>query len=203
MEIRKLEENDAEQFSDLIINMYSNLNNLEWFSPMPYDIENVKTIITKPRFYVLGAFIENKLVGVSSLDYKCGKLFGKIDFPEGSNETNTVEIGFNIVHSEFRGQRIMQQLIDVILKKIEDDKFEWVFAKVHKDNIASFKSFLNKGFDILTSFKKGVCKDDFISLSSEPFFSKEGKENAKISLEKNKENEEIIVDYKIYTKKIK
>ena len=35
--IRQLTSDDAANFSSLIIDMYSNLDNLEWFSPMPFD----------------------------------------------------------------------------------------------------------------------------------------------------------------------
>ena len=52
MEIRQLEKTDAKAFSALIVDMYAHLENLEWFSPMPYDKESVETMIEKPRFYI-------------------------------------------------------------------------------------------------------------------------------------------------------
>lgn len=42
MVIRQLQTKDAKQFSKLIIHMYEHLHNLEWFTPMPYDIKKVK-----------------------------------------------------------------------------------------------------------------------------------------------------------------
>ena len=90
MIIRKLNENDTQDFCDLIVNMYSNLENLEWFSPMPYDYDNVKSIILNPRFFVVGVFVNDKLCAVSSFDYKCGKLIGKIDFPKNCNTNISV-----------------------------------------------------------------------------------------------------------------
>ena len=86
MVIRQLQTKDAKQFSKLMINMYEHLHNLEWFTPMPYDIKNVVGMIENPRFYIVGAFIRNKLIGVSSLDYKCGKLIGKIDLQNLANQ---------------------------------------------------------------------------------------------------------------------
>lgn len=202
MKIRKLCKEDAVAFSELIVNMYSNLNNLEWFTPMPYDIENVTNMIENPRFYIIGAFIDNHLAGVSSLDYKCGKLIGKIDFPTDCNTEKLVEIGFNIVHSEFRGQKIMQQLIDYLLEKLKNDGFEYVFSKVHEDNIASNKSFFNKGFKIWCHYTKPVDKEDFIALSGQPFFCPQGKITAKQTLDKFKNNENIIVEYNILIQKL-
>ena len=203
IEIRQIEEKDVDSFCELILNMYSNLENLEWFTPMPFDKENVLTMINKPRFYIIGAFVNDRLVGVSSLDYKCGKLIGKIDFPKECNTEKLVEIGFNLVHSDFRGNKIMQLLIDYLLNYLKEKDFEWVFTKVHKDNIASLKSCYNKGFLSCIDFEKPVEKISFENLSSQDFFSEIGKKNAKDTLKKFKNSEEIVVNYKILLKNLK
>lgn len=203
MDIRKLEEKDAKEFSELIVNMYSHLDNLEWFTPMPYDLDNVKGMISNPRFYIIGAFINDKLVGVSSLDYKCGKLIGKINFPSECDTNKLVEIGFNLVHYDYRGNKIMQKLIDFLLEKIKNDGFEWASTKVHEDNIASNKSCENKGFKKWRRYTKAVNKQEFEMLASQPFFSKIGKENSIKTLEKFKDREDIIVEYNILIQKIK
>ena len=182
--------------------MYSNLENLEWFSPMPYDYENVKGMIEHPRFYIIGYFEDDELCAVGSLDYKCGKLIGKIDFPSSCNTDKLVELGFHMVSSKHRGKGIMKELVNYLLNKLKEDGYEWAFAKVHKDNFASSKSLQKNGFEIYSSFSKPVKKDDFIFLSSQDFFCKEGKENAKNTLIKNKDNEDIIVDYNILLKRI-
>ena len=200
--IRQLTLEDAQDFSDLILNMYSNLENLEWFSPMPFDIDNVKGMISNPRFYIIGYFNDNDLCGVGSLDYKCGKLIGKIDFGANCNTEKLVELGFHMVNSKYRGNGIMKELVHFLLNKLKKDGYEWAFGKVHKDNFASSKSLMKKGFEIHCDYSKPVKKEDFIFLSSQPFFSKQGKENAKKTLEKNINNEDIIVDYNILMRKI-
>ena len=202
MEIRQLEKTDANEFSALIVDMYAHLENLEWFSPMPYDKESVETMIEKPRFYIVGAFENGELCGVSSLDYKCGKLIGKIDFPPDCNTDKLVEIGFNIVHSKHRGKGIMKLLVSHLLEKIVADGFEWAFAKVHQDNHASSKSLLKNGFEIFSDYKKPVSKEEFESLSSKPFFSVDGRVKAEVTLNKFKNEDEIIVNYNILTKKL-
>jgi len=203
MEIRQLTTNDTEDFCSLIKNMYSSLENLEWFTPMPFDTESVKGMLEKPRFYIIGAFENNTLCGVSSLDYKCGKLIGKIEFPASVNTESLVEIGFNMVHSNHRGKGIMKQMVSYLLEKCKTDGFEWVFSKVHKDNFASSKSLEKNGFSVFASYKKGVNKEDFASLSREPFFSEIGKENAEKTLAKySAEDTEIFVDYNLYIKKM-
>ena len=200
--IRQLTLEDAQDFSDLILNMYSNLENLDWFSPMPFDIDNVKGMISNPRFYIIGYFNDNDLCGVGSLDYKCGKLIGKIDFGANCNTEKLVELGFHMVNSKYRGNGIMKELVHFLLNKLKKDGYEWAFGKVHKDNFASSKSLMKKGFEIHCDYSKPVKKEDFIFLSSQPFFSKQGKENAKKTLEKNSNNEDIIVDYNILMRKI-
>lgn len=204
MNIRQLNVNDTEKFCDLIIDMYSNLENLEWFSPMPYDYNNVKSMIENPRFYIIGVFDEENLCAVSSLDYKCGKLIGKVEFPKECNTDKLVEIGFTMVSSKYRGRGIMKIMVANLLEKIKADGFEWAFGKVHKNNFASSKSLIKNGFIVCNDYIKPVKKADFISLSSEAFFSKVGKENAKITLSRIKpEDEEIIVDYNILIKDVR
>jgi len=200
--IRQLTVDDAEKFSDLILDMYSNMDNLEWFSPMPFDLDSVKNMIEKPRFYIIGYFDNDYLCGVGSVDYKCGKLIGKINLPDDCNTDKLVELGFHIVDSKYRGNGIMKEMVEYLLDKLKDDGFEWAFGKVHKDNFASSKSLMRKGFEVFSDFNKPVKKEDFIFLSSQDFFPKKGKENAKITLDKNKDNEDIIVDYNILIKKL-
>ncbi len=202
MIIRQLTIDDTQQFCDLIVDMYGHLENLEWFSPMPYDYDNVSTMIQKPRFYIIGCFEGDTLCGVSSLDYKCGKLIGKIDLPQDCNTDSLVEIGFNIVHSQHRGKGIMKTMVEYLLNKIKQDNFEWVFAKVHKDNFASSKSLIKNDFLVFSDYSKPVNKQDFISLSSQDFFSPQGKLKAQKTLQKFIDQEEIIVDYNILIKKL-
>ncbi len=202
MIIRQLAIQDTQQFCDLIVDMYGHLENLEWFSPMPYDYDNVSTMIQKPRFYIIGCFEGDTLCGVSSLDYKCGKLIGKIDLPQDCNTDSLVEIGFNIVHSQHRGKGIMKTMVEYLLNKIKQDNFEWVFAKVHKDNFASSKSLIKNDFLVFSDYSKPVNKQDFISLSSQEFFSPQGKLKAQNTLQKFSDQEDIIVDYNILIKKL-
>ena len=201
--IRELTIEDAEQFAELIKNMYSDLENLEWFSPMPFDVENVRNMLTNPRFYVIGYYDNDILCGVSSLDYKCGKLIGKVDFPKECDTSKLVEIGFTMVHSNYKGNGIMKKLVAHLLNKIKEDGFLWVFGKVHKDNLASSTSIIRNGFEICSQYLKPVKVAEFKALANEDFFSQKGKENAKITLSKINENdEEIIVDYNIIIKKL-
>ena len=201
--IKQLTIDDSKQFCDLIINMYSNLENLEWFSPMPYDLDNVKSIIENPRFFIIGYFQDGVLCAVSSFDYKCGKLIGKIDLPKECNTNKLVEIGFTMVHSNYRGNGLMKKMVAYLTNKAKEDGFEWIFGKVHKDNLASSKSFLNNGFNKFSHYNKPVSITEFQLLASQPFFSEIGKINAQKTLSKTKNTDsEIMVNYDIIIKKL-
>ena len=201
--IRQLTVADTEAFCNLIVDMYSNLENLEWFSPMPYDYDNVRSMIENDRFYIIGCFDGDTLCAVSSLDYKCGKLIGKVEFPKECNLDSIVEIGFNMVRSDHRGKGLMKLMVANLLDKIETDGYEWAFAKVHKDNFASSKSLIKNGFEPRIDYAKPVKRSEFEERASQDFFSKNGKENAKVTLSKlNDTDENIIVNYDILIKKI-
>ena len=203
MNFRQLTVLDTQKFCDLIIDMYAHLENLEWFTPMPFDYQSVKGMIEKPRFYIIGAFEGDKLCGVSSLDYKCGKLIGVINFPAECNTDKLVEIAFTMVHSSCRGKGLMKQMINFLLEKIKNDGFEWAFSKVHQNNIASLKSLFHNNFEVFSNYTKPVNKDDFISLSSQDFFSPQGKENAIQTLSKyGLDDDKIFVDYYMLIKKL-
>lgn len=201
--IRKLTIDDTEDFCNLIIDMYGHLENLEWFSPMPFDYDSVRGMIESPRFYIIGYFEDGKLCGVSSLDYKCGKLIGKVEFPKDCNVNRLVEIAFNMVHSDYRGKGIMKIMVKYLMEVIKEQNFEWAFSKVHKDNFASSKSLIHNGFYIYADLVKPVKMDEFKWLSSQDFFSQVGKENARKTLSKySGDAAEIIVDYNILMKKL-
>lgn len=202
MIIRKLNDGDVNDFCELIVDMYSHLEDLEWFSPMPYDEENIRKLLNNPRFYVVGAFENNKLLGVSSLDYKCGKLIGKIQFPKDCDTNKLVEFGFSMVNSDYRGKGIIKELVEHLYNKIKNDGYEWAFAKAHINNTPSNRALIKNDFKFLCSYLKPVNKQDFISLSSQDFFSERGKENAKKTLEKFKDCDEINVCYNIVIKKL-
>ena len=69
-------------------------------------------------------------------------------------------------------------------------------------NFASSKSLEKNGFNAFASYAKSVSKEDFVSLSSQDFFSETGKMNAEKTLEKFADTEEIVVDYNLYIKKM-
>ncbi len=201
MDFRQLNENDAKEFSALIVDMYNHLENLEWFSPMQYDEENVKGLLTNPRFFVLGAFENNTLCGVSSFDFKCGKLIGQSFMPTYCSLDNTVEIGFTMVHSHFLGHGIMKQLIRQLEKQALLFDKQYIFGKVHVDNKASYLSFAHSGYNEFSQFEKAVKQEDFTLFLSAGLLMPSTAEKAKLSLQ-NAEND-VHVKYAILIKTLR
>lgn len=78
----------------------------------------------------------------------------------------------------------MKKLVAYLTEKAKSEGFEWIFAKVHKDNLASQKSLLHNNFTIFSDYKKPVDINDFKLLSNQPFFSGIGKLNANKTLSK-------------------
>lgn len=202
-EIKKLTSLHTQAFCDLIIDMYKHLENLEWFSPMPYDYNNVKSILENPRFFVVGVFDGDILCAVSSFDYKCGKLIGKIQFPKECNTDKLVEIGFTMVNSNYRGKKLMKTMVKYLVEEAKKQNFEWVFAKVHAFNIASEKSMLNNDFKKVLQFDKTIKVADIKDLIKSGNVNKTACKKMNDTLQKyNNTNEEITVKYNIILKKI-
>ena len=200
MEFRKLTEEDAPQMVTLIVDMYKHLDNLEWFSPMPYDEEGVRAILTNPRFFILGAMESGKLCALSSFDFKCGKLIGQSCMPQYCSLDNTAEIGFTMVHSNYKGQGIMKMLLNKLQDFAPLFNKKYLFGKVHIDNIASYKSFTHCGWAEFSRFDKSVKREEFQSFLSSGLLKPSTLEKAKASLNKN--NDDIIVKYAILLKEL-
>lgn len=189
--IRELIESDCNEFSNLVKNMYFSLNNPLWFTPMPYTSEDLKEIINYQGFYIIGIFDQNKLIGISSFDYD-GKLYELVSL----DNKDTIEIAFNIVHSEYRGNGLMKTMINYLLEKGKKDGYKHFIARVHEDNKSSSKSLERLGFKLVKEYFKESKKKKFYKLIESDVLNKD----ASIELEKNLKGEEekIKIPYGIY-----
>ena len=148
---RKISQSDAVQLSLLIKEMNDNLVDKSWFLTMESDLESVKKMIDKERFYILGAFNGEELAGITSLDYKNGKLPEKYEFPDWCNISEMVEVAFTIVALKYRGQGLMFKLLQEIEKIAIDQGFKFACCTVHNDNYPSKKNLIKDGFEYYKS----------------------------------------------------
>lgn len=202
MEIRRITQDDAEIFSKLIIDMYGHLDCLDWFSPMPHKVEDVREMIGNPRLFIIGAFENDELVGIASMDYKCGKLIGKIDFPKDCNTDKLVEFGFGMVHSAHRGNGILKIMLKYLLEEAKKQGFEWVFGKVHLDNLASSKSLLANGFFKHLEFAKPSKVADLNKILDAKILSAQATEKIEKRLEENPNAETLDNSYQILIRRV-
>ncbi len=146
MEFRKLTKNDAAAFQILVKDLNKNLTNSAWFLPMPTSILELETMLSKERFFILGAFENGNLIGVGSLDYKNGKLPSNYDFPAWCNVEKMVEFAFFIVLSSHRGKGIMMQLLQEVNNIALSQGYEFACCTVHENNLPSKKNLEKFGF---------------------------------------------------------
>ncbi len=155
MEYKKISIKDASKLSLLIKEMKDNLTNKSWFLPMESDIESVKEMINKTRFYILGAFDGENLAGIASLDYKNGKMPEKYPFPSWCDVSKMVEFSFCIVGVKYRGKGLMYEMLKKIREIAISQKYEFACCTVHNDNYPSKKNLLKIGFKYYMSVEQG------------------------------------------------
>lgn len=202
MEFSQLGKDDYNELINLIIDMYSHIDNIEYIKILPIDKLSVQNILTNSRYYVLGAWEKKQLVAVSCLDYQCGKLLDKIDFSKYCDTKNLVEVGFTMVHSNFRGRGIMKELLQNLNMKAREGNFTHTFSEVHNYNFASIYSFLHTDYKIICKFKKEFDKSEFEYISNLECLHPNTRKMAKITLSKYNNSEKVIAPYSIVLKKI-
>lgn len=197
---RRLTKDDLAEFKKLILDMYANLVTLEWFSPMPLGDDDILSMLENERFYILGLFDGDTLAGVSSLDYKCGKIYGKVEFPEGCDESKLVEVAFNIVKTDYRGHGYMKMLVNEVIDYAKSIGLNCIFSKVHNDNIASSKSIEANGLIKFCSYPKPLKVKDMLYLLEMNVLSKSATDRAN-ELIASSDGEVVNCNYNLFYKK--
>lgn len=154
MIFKRIDKSHALELSGLIEEMNNNLPNKAWFLTMESDLKSVEKMISKERFYILGAFEGNKLAGIASLDYKNGKMPEKYTFPKWCETNQMVEFAFSIVAMQYRGQGLMYKMLQEIYKIAVSQGYKYACCTVHKDNYPSKKNLIKIGFKYYMSIEQ-------------------------------------------------
>ncbi len=170
-EYRKLEKTDAQSFVDLLNDMYGVLPNKEWFLPISTNLNDVQALLVNPRFYILGAFLGHKLVGVSASDYQPNKTVNSVVIPKKFDLTAVVGLAFNIVHTSARGVGLMYKMCTKNIDRNVAEGYKTVVATVHPDNLASKKTLLKLGFELVGSKQKPYREVLCLDLKLNPHFA--------------------------------
>ena len=200
MMIRELTEKDAVHLSRLLIDMYQHLDNIEGFVPIPYDNLNVRCMLTDSRYYFLGAFENDIMVGVICLDYLCSDLLETTGLQEHFKFEKIVELNFVIVHSNFRKRGIMKELLNHALEHITANKFGVLFGKANKFNFATISSYLKSQFERLFDYNQQINKEDFKFIAESEYVKPYAKHSALKTLQQFEKEKFITLKFSILVK---
>ena len=200
MIIRELTEYDAKLFGDLIIDMYQHTNDIEGFVPIPYDNLNIRCMLTNSRYYFLGAFEGELLIGIACLDYLCSDLLDEIGLQKRFQFEKIIELNFVVVHSNFRGKGIMKELYKNILEKVNAEHFSIIFGKANKFNFATISSYLHSEFSRLFDYEQKINKEDFKFIANSNFLKAHAKYSALNTLKRFEHEKFITLKYSILIK---
>lgn len=202
MTIRELTESDAHAFSELIIDMYTHTDDIEGFIPIPYDNLNIRCMLTNSRYYFLGAFEDNMLIGAACLDYLCSELLEETGLQERYRFEKIIELNFVVVHSNFRGQGLMRELYKRLIEKVNKEHFSIIFGKANKFNFATISSYLHSEFSRLFDYEQKINKEDFKFIANSEFLKPHAKYSALNTLKRFENEKFITLKYSILVKQL-
>lgn len=200
MTFRELTESDAGMFSSLIIDMYQHINDIEGFVPIPYDNLNIRSMLTNSRYYFLGAFEQDMLIGIGCIDYFCSDLLEETGLQERFKFEKIVELSFVVVHSNFRGKGIMREIYKQILEKVNAEHFSIIFGKANKFNFSTISSYLHSEFTRLFDYEQKINKEDFKFIANSNFLKPHTKYAALNTLKRFEHQKFITLKYSILIK---
>ncbi len=152
-EYRRLNENDIEIFYNINQEIAQYITCKEWFSP--FSIDSVKRMLGKESTHVVyGCFVDGELAGVSLFDYdkeQCRWLSTAVN---ARPQKWGAEVGGSIVLPKFRGQNIMFEINDLLIKEAKKMGVDYFVATAHPDNIASNSSLKKLGLEYKTLITK-------------------------------------------------
>ena len=200
MTIRELSEVDAVQLSNLLIDMYQHVDSVEGFIPIPYDNLNVRCMLTDSRYYFLGAFEGDTLIGTLCLDYLCSDLLKALGLQERFKFEKIIELNFVVVHSCFRGRGVMKSLINAVFEKVQSEKFTIMFGKANKFNFATISSYLHSQFERLFDYDQQINKEDFKFIAESEHIKSYAKHSALKTLQNFEKEKYITLKFSILVK---
>lgn len=200
MIIRELTESDANAFSNLIIDMYQHVDDIEGFVPIPYDNLNIRCMLTNRRYYFLGAFEDDMLIGLTCLDYLCSDLIKETDLQNRFEFEKIIELNFVVVHSQFRGKGVMRELFAHVVEKVTAEHYTIICGKANKFNFSTISSYLHSQFERLFDYQQKINKEDFKFIANSPYLKPATKYSALNTLKRFEHQKFITLKYSVLVK---
>ena len=152
-EIKRLDKSHHEAFKRINIETRKTLVNPSWF--MPFSEENVEKLFDeRSTLVVYGCFIDGELAGVSLFDFNQAE-FAELAEKLGVATKKGAELGGSMVYPAFRGQNVMYDINQALIKKAKEMNIEYFVATAHPDNIASNSSLKKLGMEYQTTITRG------------------------------------------------
>lgn len=149
-------DDDLDSVRDYLTKERNNLERIEFF--FPYTDEELQQVVSGGHFLV--ATKDGNIVGSLALDLD--KNYAKLIADRVSectlkniNPEFAYEVSGLMVSSSQRGQGLASALLVEILNEAKRMKLEYVCSVVQLENIASMKTFLNKGFVLAGVYQQG------------------------------------------------
>jgi len=117
----------------------------------PHDILKTRTLemITCSNYECVGAFDQNKLIGISGLWYSVRHYAGK-----------SVEPDHVVIDETYRGNNIGKQFFNWIYNYTKEKGYEAIELNTYTGNRKSHKFYYNEGFEIYGFHFVKVLRDD-------------------------------------------
>ena len=165
MKYRIAEEKDFIYIMSLILEIYENLENKDYFAVRSYDIDKMRTLYENNGFFVI-CEDDNKIVGYISvvIDIKNKDLL----FTTRLENEVAAEISQIGVLKEYRKRGIANNLVNLCIEELKrrNKDIKFVFGTVHPENIGSMSTFLKNNFyvyktvDIYNGLERNIIIKD-------------------------------------------
>ena len=151
-EIKRLDKTHHEAFKRINIETRKTLVNPSWF--MPFSEENVEKLFDEgSTLVVYGCFIDGELAGISLFDFN-EEEFAEMSKLLGVDDKKGAELGGSMVLPAFRGQHIMYDINQALIKEAKEMGIDYFVATAHPDNIASNSSLKKLGMEYKTTITR-------------------------------------------------
>ena len=153
IDIVKASENDVDIIYDIMMTAYEELPDKDMF--FVDDKEFIKEHINEKGFCLL-AKIDDEYVGYMwvCLPYVENNHLGRYLGFSDEELMDTAILDSVAVKKKYRGRRIMKSLIEEVSERIRSLGINNMIAKAHPANKASIKSFVDRGFEIMTKIRE-------------------------------------------------
>ncbi|MFA6279832.1 MAG: GNAT family N-acetyltransferase [Bdellovibrionales bacterium] len=158
---KKVRKSDEQQLRTLISNVLA-ATPPEFF--IPYEEWELDSLYDESYALLHGAYDGETLAGIAQL-YVQQEMLKSYKEEMGLSSEKVCELGGNLVLSEYRGQKIQYNLMQLQFNLARDIGFKHIITMAHPDNVASLKSIQRLGLKFMkkSHLSNGFLRDLYYS----------------------------------------